>query len=72
MNALTRPDVGSVYLIPASAAPLARVCLGEDNLLLIYSDGRARLWDTRTREFWRAMSIEKAEELVQQGGWLQW
>ena len=63
---------GSVYLVPASAAPLTRLCLGEDNLLLIYSDGRARLWDTRTREFWRSMSIEKAEELVQQGGWLEW
>ncbi|KAI0718156.1 WD40 repeat-like protein [Cerioporus squamosus] len=61
-----------VYLVPASAAPLTRLYLGEDNLLLIYGDGRARLWDTRTREFWRSMSVEKAEELVQQGGWLQW
>ncbi len=62
----------SVYLVPASAAPLTRLCLGEDNLLLIYHDGRARLWDTRTREFWRSMSLEKAAELVQQGGWLEW
>ncbi|RDX48877.1 WD40 repeat-like protein [Lentinus brumalis] len=61
-----------VYLVPASAAPLTRLCLGEDNLLLIYHDGRARLWDTRTREFWRSMSLEKAAELVQQGGWLEW
>ncbi|KAI0770640.1 WD40 repeat-like protein [Fomes fomentarius] len=61
-----------VYLVPASAAPLTRVCLGEDNLLLIYGDGRSRLWDTRTREFWRSLSNEKAEELVRQGAWFQW
>ncbi|RPD74051.1 WD40 repeat-like protein [Lentinus tigrinus ALCF2SS1-7] len=61
-----------VYLVPASAAPLTRLCLGEDNMLLIYGDGRARLWDTRTREFWRSMGVEKAEELVQQGGWHEW
>ncbi|KAI8986132.1 WD40 repeat-like protein [Trametes punicea] len=61
-----------VYLVPASAAPLKRICLGEDNLLLMYADGRARLWDTRTREFWRSMSLEKADELVQQGGWFEW
>ncbi|KAH9891906.1 WD40 repeat-like protein [Cubamyces lactineus] len=61
-----------VYLVPASAAPLARICLSEDNLLLVYTDGRARLWDSKTREFWRSMSIEKAEELVQQGGWFEW
>ncbi|KAI0823988.1 WD40 repeat-like protein [Trametes gibbosa] len=61
-----------VYLVPASAAPLKRVCLGENNLLLVYADGRARLWDTGTREFWRSMSVEKADELVQQGGWHQW
>ncbi|KAI0763531.1 WD40 repeat-like protein [Trametes elegans] len=61
-----------VYLVPASAAPLKRICLGEDNLLLVYTDGRARLWDTRTREFWRSMSVEKGEELVHQGGWLSW
>ncbi|OJT12977.1 WD repeat-containing protein 7 [Trametes pubescens] len=61
-----------VYLVPASAAPLRRVCLGENNLLLVYTDGRARLWDTGTREFWRSMSVEKAEELLLQGGWHEW
>ncbi|KAI9066035.1 WD40 repeat-like protein [Trametes sanguinea] len=61
-----------IYLVPASAAPLRTIYLGEDNLLLLYADGRARLWDTRTREFWRSMSLEKAQELVQQGGWFEW
>lgn len=63
-------DVGnSLYLIPGSAFPLERICLGEDNILLIYADRRARLWDVKTKEFWRSMGLEKAEELVAQGGW---
>ncbi|PIL35130.1 hypothetical protein GSI_02919 [Ganoderma sinense ZZ0214-1] len=61
-----------VYLVPASAAPLERVCLREDNLMLVYGDGRARLWDTRSREFWRSMSAEKAAEMMQEGDWLNW
>ena len=62
----------SMYLIPASIHPLVRVCIGGDNLLLIYGDRHARLWDVKTREFWRAMSVEKADELVGQGGWAEW
>ncbi|KAJ7726520.1 hypothetical protein B0H16DRAFT_1592489 [Mycena metata] len=58
-----------LYLIPGSAFPLERICLGEDNILLVYADRRARLWDVKTKEFWRSMSLEKAEELVAQGGW---
>ncbi|KAI0642943.1 WD40 repeat-like protein [Trametes meyenii] len=61
-----------VYLVPASAAPLKRIAIGENNLLLTYADGRARLWDTQTREFWRSMTVEKADELVRQGGWREW
>ncbi|KAJ7505803.1 hypothetical protein B0H11DRAFT_1851029 [Mycena galericulata] len=58
-----------LYLIPGLAFPLQRICLGEDNILLIYGDRRARLWDIKTKEFWRSMSLDKAEELVGQGGW---
>ncbi|KAJ7904510.1 hypothetical protein B0H14DRAFT_2663171 [Mycena olivaceomarginata] len=58
-----------LYLIPGSAFPLERICLGEDNILLLYADRRARLWDVKTKEFWRSMSLDKAEELVAQGGW---
>jgi len=61
----------SLHLIPGAHAPLERVCLGGDNLLLIYSDGRARLWDVKTREFWRSMGLDKAEELLGQGGWAE-
>lgn len=59
----------SLYLVPGSASLLKRVCLGSDNLLLIYADRHARLWDVKTREFWRSMGLDKAEELLAQGGW---
>lgn len=61
-----------MYLIPASMHPLVRVCIGGDDLLLIYGDRHARLWDVRTREFRRVMSVEKANELVDQGSWVEW
>jgi len=62
----------SLYIIPTSMSPLIRVCIGGDNLLLIYGDRHARLWDVKTQEFWRAMTVDKADELVGQGGWAEW
>lgn len=59
----------SLYIVPGSSAPLKRICLGENNLLLIYDDQRARLWDTKTKQLWRSMALEKAEELITQGRW---
>ncbi|OCH87320.1 hypothetical protein OBBRIDRAFT_889871 [Obba rivulosa] len=61
-----------LYILPASVAPLQKVCIGGDNLLLVYTDHRARLWDARTREFWRSMNMEKADEMLKQGGWVEW
>ncbi|KAJ8081077.1 hypothetical protein PM082_017918 [Marasmius tenuissimus] len=58
-----------LYIIPGSAFPLGRVCIGQNNLLLFYADRRARLWDIKTKEFWRSMTAEKAEEMLTQGGW---
>ncbi|KAG8914402.1 hypothetical protein FRC00_013913 [Tulasnella sp. 408] len=61
-----------LYLIPGATSPLERLCLGEDNLLLIYADAsKARLWDLKTQEFWRSMTKLKAEELLEQGGWFE-
>ena len=59
----------SLYLIPGAPAKLESLCLGGHNLLLIYADRRCRLWDVRTKEFWRSMSLEKAQEMLDQGGW---
>jgi len=61
-----------MYLIPTSMSPLIRVCIGGDNLLLVYGDCHARLWDVKTQEFWRAMTTDKAGELIGQGGWAEW
>lgn len=59
----------SLYLIPGASAKLELLCLGGHNLLLMYADHRCRLWDVRTKEFWRSMSLEKAQEMLDQGGW---
>ncbi|PBK67260.1 WD40 repeat-like protein [Armillaria solidipes] len=58
-----------LYLIPGSAFPLIRICLGDDELLLIYADRRARIWDAKTKEFRRSLSLDKAEELIGKEGW---
>ncbi|KAJ1303291.1 hypothetical protein OPQ81_011488 [Rhizoctonia solani] len=58
-------------VIPGSPAPLDRICIGGDNLLLFYSHGIARLWDMKTHEFWRSMQQNKGEELLDQGGWFE-
>ncbi|KAH7099446.1 hypothetical protein BKA62DRAFT_750558 [Auriculariales sp. MPI-PUGE-AT-0066] len=65
-------DPGALELIctiPGAPAPLARIALAEDNLLFFYTDGRARLWDVKTLEFWRSMDRDTAAELVS-AGWL--
>jgi hypothetical protein len=58
-------------MVPGAPAPLTRVCIGGDNLLLLYADDRARLWDVKTLEFWRSTNTEKAKELLSQGGWTE-
>jgi WD repeat-containing protein 7 len=60
-----------LYVVPGAAAPLIEVCFGGDNLMLIYADRRARLWDVKTREFWRSMKMDKGQELLDQGGWMR-
>jgi hypothetical protein len=59
----------SLYLIPGSPVSLKRMCLGGNDLLLIYSDARVRLWDVQTKELRRSMTQDKAEELLAQGAW---
>ncbi|KAH9990289.1 hypothetical protein BJV77DRAFT_1013521 [Russula vinacea] len=52
-----------LYLIPGAPAPLARIYVGGNNLLLLYAD--------ITLEFWRSMDIEKAKDLIAQDGWTE-
>ncbi|EJC98476.1 WD40 repeat-like protein [Fomitiporia mediterranea MF3/22] len=58
-----------LYLIPGSPARLQTLCLGSDNLMLFYVDGRTRIWDVKTREFRRSMNSEKAAEMLSQDDW---
>ncbi|KAG5219971.1 WD repeat-containing protein [Salix suchowensis] len=60
-----------LYMIPGAPATLERLCLREDNLLLYYANHMVRLWDVKTKEFWRSMVAGKADELMQEGGWAQ-
>lgn len=58
-------------MVPGSPAPLTRISVGGSNLLLLYADDRARLWDVKTLEFRRSMDLEKAKELLTQGDWTE-
>ncbi|KIY52426.1 WD40 repeat-like protein [Fistulina hepatica ATCC 64428] len=58
-----------LYMLPGSVAPLDRMCLHGDSLLLTYADRRARVWDIKTKEISRSMGVDKAEELIHTGGW---
>lgn len=64
-------DYSFLYMVPGAPAPLTRICVGGSNLLLLYADDRARLWDVKTLEFRRSMDLEKAKELLAQGGWTE-
>ncbi|KAL0574420.1 hypothetical protein V5O48_007539 [Marasmius crinis-equi] len=55
-------------VIPGSAFPLERVCIEQNNLLLVYADRRV----IKTKELWRSMTGDKADEMHTQGGRFQW
>ncbi|KZT59398.1 WD40 repeat-like protein [Calocera cornea HHB12733] len=56
-------------LVPCASAPLTKACFSADNLVFMYENGKARLWDVKTLELWRIVEKEKAEELMEGGGW---
>jgi hypothetical protein len=68
---ITTSDIASLYMVPGAPAPLTRICVGGSNLLLLYADDRARLWDVKTLEFRRSMDLGKAKELLTQGDWTE-
>ena len=68
---ITTSDVASLYMVPGAPAPLTRICAGGSNLLLLYADDRARLWDVNTLEFRRSMDLVRAKELLAQGSWTE-
>jgi hypothetical protein len=59
----------SLYLIPASRAPLRRIFIGGKDILLAYANGKARVWNVETMEFRRSTGIDAAAEMLQTGSW---
>jgi len=59
----------SLYLIPASRAPLRRIFVGGKDILLAYANGKARVWNVETMEFRRSTGIDAADEMLQTGKW---
>ena len=58
-----------MYLVPGSPAPLYRISIEGDNLLLMYTDDRARMWNMKSTMLLRSMEREKAERLLDEGNW---
>ncbi|TFK27655.1 hypothetical protein FA15DRAFT_635254 [Coprinopsis marcescibilis] len=58
-----------LYTIPGSPSPLKSLSLCANNLLLIYGNSLARLWDVQAKEFRRSMSSDKAAELLGHDDW---
>lgn len=58
------------YIIPGRAARLESLATRADEILLIYDDGKARVWDLRTQELRRSIAIDQAQALLDDGkGW---
>ncbi|UZJ53386.1 hypothetical protein CBS101457_002706 [Exobasidium rhododendri] len=59
-----------LYTIPGRGVPLQTVAVRADELLLIYDDSRARVWDMRKLELRRSIGLDQALALLDDGkGW---
>ncbi|PWN52462.1 hypothetical protein IE53DRAFT_282036 [Violaceomyces palustris] len=60
----------SLYSIPGRDARLSSMAVRADEMLLIYDDEKARMWDMRTQELRRSVGTELAKSLLEDGtGW---
>lgn len=53
-------------LIPGRGVPLWRLALRSDDLLLVYADGRARVWDVSSYELRRSIDVDQASVLLEE------
>jgi hypothetical protein len=60
-----------LYIIPGSEYPIHRAILQKDDLILISSHGRARVWNLVSGEFRRSTSMDAAAEMLVSGEWLE-
>jgi hypothetical protein len=61
----------SLFTIPAARAPLRTVFVGGRDVMLVYANGKARVWNVETREFRRSTGLDAAEEMLQVGDWAE-
>ncbi|KIN96873.1 hypothetical protein M404DRAFT_32838 [Pisolithus tinctorius Marx 270] len=70
---ITLDEFQLLCLIPGSASPLTHIYYAggadHEQIITIYGDGSARLWDFTVREFRRAMDREKAKESLSKSSW---
>lgn len=64
-------EMEELFLLPAARAPLARVFLGEQDIMLAFENGKTRVWNVETREFRRSTGFDSAEEMLNSGGWTE-
>lgn len=53
-----------LYVIPGCASPLERMAVRGNEILLLYRDGRARIWDMVSLELRRSIDLQQALSLV--------
>lgn len=54
-------------LVPGRGAPLERIAVRADDILLLYGDERARVWDMASQELRRSIGLDQALALLQDG-----
>ncbi|CAO1625229.1 unnamed protein product [Parajaminaea phylloscopi] len=66
---LTFDGLKVLYLIPGRGleAPLKKIAVRVDDLMQIFGDGRARVWNIRTQELRRSVGEEQAMGMLEDG-----
>ena len=59
------------FLIPASRDPLRRLFVGGKDIMMVYANGKARVWNVETLEFRRSTALDAAEDMLSAGDWCE-
>jgi len=61
----------SLYMIPGSEYPLHRLIIQQDDLITVFTHGRARVWNIVSGEFRRSTSADSVAEMLLKGKWCE-
>ncbi|WVQ75054.1 hypothetical protein IAR50_004663 [Cryptococcus sp. DSM 104548] len=64
-------DMEPRFTIPAARSPLRAVHVSNQDILLAYANGKARVWNSNTQEFRRSTGLSAAEDMLVVGDWLE-